>query len=258
MTTIQATASRSTTLTSSSVAHPQLKQGAKGPAVKLMQKLLEAKGYELGAQDGVFGPKTASALERFQSQHGLVADGICGPKTWAKLLSNNTSTPVTPTQPVDGFDGAKTQGDKIAEAAAKLASQRYHYVWGGGHRASPGASTGSPNSNTVVDDVHTKGYDCSGFARQAVFLATGKDLMAGTAATQFTKCKPISKADLKPGDLLFFGSPIHHVAVYAGKKNGVPMMYESAPSYERNGSSYGTHYTPVSYQGTPSHYGRVK
>jgi hypothetical protein len=36
------------------------------------------------------------------------------------------------------------------------------------------------------------------------------------------------------------------------------MMYESAPSYERHGSSYGTHLTPVAYQGTPSHYGRVK
>ena len=60
--------------------------------------------------------------------------------------------------------------------------------------------------------------------------------------------------------LIFWRSQrgISHVAIYAGKNSqGVPMMYECAPSYEKRGSSYGTHLTPVSYQGTPSHYGRI-
>lgn len=223
-----------------------------------MQKLLEAKGFEVGLQDGDFGPTTEAALRRFQKESGLVTDGVCGPKTWARLLGKTPVKPPTPTKPSDDFDGKKTQGDKIAEAAAKLAGKHYRYVWGGGHKGGPGASTGSANRHTVADDAHTRGLDCSGFVRDAVFLATGKDLMNSTAAGQHAKCKPIKKSELKPGDLLFFGHPISHVAIYAGKRNGVAMMYESAPSYERKGSSYGTHLTPVSYQGTPSHYGRVK
>lgn len=256
MTSVQATVR--STFTAKAVTTPQIRQGARGSAVLRMQQLLEARGYELGPQDGIFGPMTAAAVRRFQAANGLVVDGICGPKTWGKLLSSSAPKPVVTAQPVDGFDGPKTQGDRIADAAARIAGQQFRYVWGGGHKGSPGASTGSPNSNTVADDLNTSGYDCSGFVRQAVFLATGRDSMNGTAADQYRKCQSISRSELKPGDLIFFGNPINHVAVYAGVRNGVPMMYESAPSYERNGSSYGTHLTPVSYQGTPSHYGRVR
>ncbi|MEC0765105.1 peptidoglycan-binding protein [Bacillus atrophaeus] len=35
--------------------------------------------------DGYYGAKTANAVKRFQSMHGLTADGIYGPKTKAKL-----------------------------------------------------------------------------------------------------------------------------------------------------------------------------
>jgi peptidoglycan hydrolase-like protein with peptidoglycan-binding domain len=34
-------------------------------------------------QDRVFGPQTAALLMRYQTKNGLVADGICGQKTWA-------------------------------------------------------------------------------------------------------------------------------------------------------------------------------
>ncbi len=36
--------------------------------------------------DGSFGPATAKALRAFQSTHGLIADAVCGPATWAALL----------------------------------------------------------------------------------------------------------------------------------------------------------------------------
>src|SRR6476646_10813454 len=35
--------------------------------------------------DGVYGPKTRSAVKRFQRAHGLAADGVAGPQTLAAL-----------------------------------------------------------------------------------------------------------------------------------------------------------------------------
>ncbi|MCY9089276.1 peptidoglycan-binding domain-containing protein, partial [Bacillus inaquosorum] len=43
------------------------------------------KGAKNNGIDGVYGPKTANAVKRFQLMHGLSADGIYGPKTKAKL-----------------------------------------------------------------------------------------------------------------------------------------------------------------------------
>jgi murein L,D-transpeptidase YcbB/YkuD len=42
-------------------------------------------GYDPGAQDGVFGRRTESAVKQFQGDKGLAADGIVGPQTWAAL-----------------------------------------------------------------------------------------------------------------------------------------------------------------------------
>ena len=36
--------------------------------------------------DGIFGKNTLRALKDFQLINGLVSDGICGAKTWEKLL----------------------------------------------------------------------------------------------------------------------------------------------------------------------------
>lgn len=52
--------------------------------VKSIQKALKRKGYSISA-DGVFGPKTAQAVKRFQRKNGLTIDGICGPKTLKAL-----------------------------------------------------------------------------------------------------------------------------------------------------------------------------
>ena len=65
-----------------------LKKGSKGSTVKAMQTLLIGYGYFCGGYgaDGSFGSGTESALRAYQKAKGLSVDGICGPKTWAKLL----------------------------------------------------------------------------------------------------------------------------------------------------------------------------
>lgn len=57
-----------------------LKQGSRGGAVKLAQRLLHL------YQDGIYGPATAEAVREFQSSNGLKVDGIIGPSTWTRLV----------------------------------------------------------------------------------------------------------------------------------------------------------------------------
>jgi hypothetical protein len=62
-----------------------LERGSKGLAVRILQGVLNARGYKVGI-DGIFGPQVEKALRSFQSSHKLSVDGICGPKSWNKLL----------------------------------------------------------------------------------------------------------------------------------------------------------------------------
>ena len=70
------------------LAMPTLRRGARGEAVSALQKELEDEGIEVGAIDGIFGRQTANAVRRAQRHHGLVPDGIVGPKTWGALLGS--------------------------------------------------------------------------------------------------------------------------------------------------------------------------
>src|SRR5262249_6134238 len=54
-------------------------------ATQGLQKALKKLGYDPGAIDGISGPKTKAAIQKFQQANGLSADGIAGPKTQAAL-----------------------------------------------------------------------------------------------------------------------------------------------------------------------------
>lgn len=66
--------------------YPLLKKGSTGYYVRLMQELLNKKGGYKLTIDGIFGMATFNALVAFQGEMQLVKDGICGEKTWQKLL----------------------------------------------------------------------------------------------------------------------------------------------------------------------------
>lgn len=57
-------------------------------------------------------------------------------------------------------------------------------------------------------------FDCSGLTMYA-WAAAGVSLPHSSRA-QFSSLPHVAKSDLQPGDLLFFGSPIHHVGIYEG------------------------------------------
>lgn len=57
-------------------------------------------------------------------------------------------------------------------------------------------------------------FDCSGFT-MFVYRQVGVSLPHSSRA-QISRGQRVSRADLQPGDLVFFGSPIHHVGIYVG------------------------------------------
>jgi peptidoglycan hydrolase-like protein with peptidoglycan-binding domain len=66
---------------------PTLRRNATGDLVLQLQRMLVVE------QAGTFGPKTEAAVREFQRQHGMVADGIVGPKTWAALDAHISANP---------------------------------------------------------------------------------------------------------------------------------------------------------------------
>ncbi|PKQ15461.1 MAG: hypothetical protein CVT67_09460 [Actinobacteria bacterium HGW-Actinobacteria-7] len=59
------------------------------------------------------------------------------------------------------------------------------------------------------------GFDCSGFTSYVYRHAAGVTIPR-TSSAQSRYGQPVSRSDLQPGDLVFFGSPVHHVGIYVG------------------------------------------
>lgn len=67
----------------------ELSNGSKGTQVRTLQRLLKSIGIGTASSlkiDGDFGPATKAALLSYQKAEKLTADGICGAKTWARLI----------------------------------------------------------------------------------------------------------------------------------------------------------------------------
>lgn len=65
---------------------PEIREGDRGEGALLVQILLALNGYDAGGLDGIFGPKTKTALQIFQRDHYLIPDGIAGRDTITMLL----------------------------------------------------------------------------------------------------------------------------------------------------------------------------
>lgn len=99
---------------------------------------------------------------------------------------------VTPSAPRASYTGPASGRAAIAvqEAYAKLGSP---YEWG----------AAGPNR-----------FDCSGLTLW-VWGKAGVSLPHQSGA-QYAGGRKVAKSDLQPGDLTFYGSPIHHVGIYIG------------------------------------------
>ncbi|MFV0405864.1 MAG: NlpC/P60 family protein [Propioniciclava sp.] len=169
------------------------------------------------------------AVKKWQRAHGLAADGIPGPKTWAEMK-------IKESWKIDGFTeqpslpltaSAKDRTNTMIQYALDQRGSRY--CWGG---AGP----------------YRLGFDCSGLVLQVIYEA-GYDPKPITVLKHaepsyrtsrelygHSGFKSIKIADRKRGDLIFWGDRrgvVHHVAIYLGDNKGM----ESANRGVRGGSA---------------------
>ncbi len=166
--------------------------GDQGEAVARIQAQLASLGYDV-AVDGSFGPATASAVQAFQADSGLEADGLVGQGTYSALFGTDEPMP-------EVSRGTTSISRRLISDALQYVG--VPYVFGG---TSP-----------------EYGFDCSGFV-QYVFALSGIDIPR-TADYQFEIGTPVSKEDLIPGDLVFFETyapGASHVGIYIGDGNFV-------------------------------------
>ena len=98
-----------------------LRQGSKGSAVAELQQLLQSKGFYTGKIDSDFGAGTTNSVLKFQQANGLVADGIVGSSSWAKLRA--VAAPPAQALPTL-LPGSK--GSAVAQAQQLLKDKGYY------------------------------------------------------------------------------------------------------------------------------------
>ena len=181
---------------------PMLSVGDRGVHVVRLQRALRAAGYKTLTGTGYYGQNTATAVKKVQRGNGFKATGKVGPKFWTLLQSGrlkpgkNAPTPSAP-----AASKGSSKGAKALAFAKKQIGDSYGYGGSGPNR-----------------------WDCSGLT-QAAYKAAGVKLPHSSRG-QFKYGKKVAKSNLKPGDLVFFYSPISHVSLYAG--NG-KVLHASRP-----------------------------
>ncbi|MEU5164293.1 NlpC/P60 family protein [Streptomyces sp. NPDC020875] len=114
----------------------------------------------------------------------------------------------------------------VRKALARLGTP---YAWGGGSPQGPGLgfcdrTNGYDKKTGKCSASRTHGFDCSSLVQYAYWDSRQ---LPRTAAPQYgtTSDRPVARADLQVGDLLFWSKSgsgaIYHVALYAGDGNVV-------------------------------------
>ncbi len=161
-------------------------EGDSGQDVAQIQARLGALGYAPGKADGEFGEMTTEAVKAFQKDRGLEVDGVVGQATYQALMGREIA--------VSRDSSSVATVRKIIQTAMRFVG--VPYVFGGN----------GPD-----------GFDCSGFTRY-IFARSGIGLPR-MADEQYGLGKPVSRAGLLPGDLVFFTTytdGISHVGIYLG------------------------------------------
>jgi cell wall-associated NlpC family hydrolase len=126
----------------------------------------------------------------------------------------------------------------VAQAAAEAAADAGSSGTGGDPSPIPPPPAPNGNVAAVLEAAYSvtgtpyqwggaspeTGFDCSGFTMWS--WAHAGVYLPHSSASQYSSLPHVAREDLQPGDLLFFYSPISHVAMYVG---GGQMIHSSHP-----------------------------
>jgi cell wall-associated NlpC family hydrolase len=194
---------------------------AQGRMMCSLMKSAKNSGYPGGAQ--------ALALAGYNAGWGRVQQyGGVPPKTFAKGETYNYVKLILSTMSrYEGpglltVSGSGSGPDALRKASTRMGTP---YAYGGGGPAGPSAGFCDGNngySNGSCAASRTIGFDCSSLVQYSYW---SKLKLPRTASAQYgaTSDRPVSRSNLKPGDLLFWSHGkngfIYHVAIYAGDGN---------------------------------------
>jgi hypothetical protein len=91
----------------------------RGPAVRRLQEIGTALGFEFGKIDGVFGERTEQGVRAAQTALGLAATGVCDEATWRSMETRflEATAPAAPVGPAPS--GSRIVDRREAHANAK-------------------------------------------------------------------------------------------------------------------------------------------
>ncbi|TDB90317.1 NlpC/P60 family protein [Actinomadura sp. KC216] len=108
--------------------------------------------------------------------------------------------------PAVNVDPGGASAKAMGAVRAALSQRGVPYSWGGGSASGPTYGT--------AQGANIKGFDCSGLTLYA-YAQVGISLPHYTGS-QFTAGTRVSQSRLRPGDLVFFHSDLHHMGLYIG------------------------------------------
>ncbi|MET9206801.1 bifunctional lytic transglycosylase/C40 family peptidase [Streptomyces bacillaris] len=192
---------------------------AQGRMMCSLLRQAAASGYPGGARALALAGYNAG-WGRVQQYRGVPPKSFAGGETYNYvqiILSTMTRFQGPALVPVS-FSGTGTGPDALRKASTRLGTP---YAYGGGSPSGPSTGfcdglNGYRNGRCVASS--TTGFDCSSLTQYAYWPSVK---LPRTAAAQYgaTSNRPVSRNNLKPGDLLFWSNSsgfIYHVGLYAG------------------------------------------
>jgi murein DD-endopeptidase MepM/ murein hydrolase activator NlpD len=158
-----------------------IRNGHRGWDVAALQFLLATRGFPSGPFDGLMGPRSDTALRRFQAWAGLGADGLAGPATLAALRRRSPSSPLGFLAPIGGSptDGFGPRGNTMHTGVDYPAAAGTGVVAAGRGCVQSTGFDGSGYGNLVVIE-HRAGMT-SWYAHLAsISVQRGQCVVAGT------------------------------------------------------------------------------
>jgi len=200
---------------------------------------------QLNALDATYISQTKDAKAEYESAHAELSSKEQAAARQVSIMAGNKrliqGQLAERKQKLAGVEAqvAALQAQEAAAARARAAAVQASYSSGGGGGGGSYPTPSIPAHGSVVQYAESRigcpyqwaasgpsSFDCSGlmmwcYGRIGISLPH-------SSAEQIHSGQRVSRKDLEPGDLVFFGSPIHHVGMYVGGGEMIEAPYTGA------------------------------